>query len=197
MNRPALYGLGAVAALLAAYYVIPIAIAVASLGEICPYSPLGINLCGGTTTKTNANEPFLLTGVGVEETTIEESVATQTETQVLPGTIADPSAFKLCLRDGIRYEGTTPEGAEVCFTLSPDGKELIETAFSFVRKSDCPKFALGTTHSGFTGDLDPSGHVVNPDGFTATVRGATASGEFTDSDICPGKTFKWIARRKR
>jgi hypothetical protein len=166
MNRAALYGLGAVAGLVAAYWVIPIVIAVASLGEICPYSPAGINLCGSS-----------------------ENVTYTT----LTGPISLPATGPLCRRDGIRYTGTTPEGAQVCFTLTPDGKQLIETGYTFV-ESGCPNQAAGTFQSGATARLDPSGHVEEP-GFEATVRGATASGVLSDSRICPGKTFTWTARR--
>jgi hypothetical protein len=111
------------------------------------------------------------------------------------GATAKPSPSKLCKLDGIRYAGTTAQGAEVCLTLSPDGSELIETGFSFVAASGCPDEAAGTVHSDYPGTVEPSGRVVNPDGLTATIRGATASGVFADSQICPGKTFKWSARR--
>src|SRR5437867_4293696 len=41
----------------------------------------------------------------------------------------------VCKEDGIRYAGTTAQGAEVCLTVSRDGTELVETGFSFVRAS--------------------------------------------------------------
>ena len=44
--RYALFSLGAAVGLLAAYYALPVALGIASLGEICAYSPLGTNLCG-------------------------------------------------------------------------------------------------------------------------------------------------------
>jgi hypothetical protein len=47
MNRRvghAIGSLGAVVGLLAAYYALPLVLAVISLGEICAYSPLGTNL---------------------------------------------------------------------------------------------------------------------------------------------------------
>ena len=50
-------------------------------------------------------------------------------------TAAVHSGSKHCRRDGIRYSGTTAQGAEVCFTLTPDGSALIEAGFSFVRTS--------------------------------------------------------------
>jgi hypothetical protein len=52
MNRRAGYAmgsLGTVVGLLAAYYALPLVLAVISLGEICAYSPLGTNLCGPST----------------------------------------------------------------------------------------------------------------------------------------------------
>src|SRR6266480_5177846 len=105
MNRRVRYGigsLGAVVGLLAAYYALPLVLAVISLGEICAYSPLGTHLCGGST-----GPPPI--------PTIREVVA--------------------CKEDGIRYVGTTAQGAEVCLTISSNGKELVETGFSFVRAS--------------------------------------------------------------
>lgn len=96
---------------------------------------------------------------------------------------------------GIRYTGTTREGAEVCFTLDRNGGGLIEAGWSFVQASGCPDNAEGTTHSDYSGSVDASGHFENPDGFTGTVRGATALGEMQDATICPGKTFNWTARR--
>jgi len=72
---------------------------------------------------------------------------------------------------------------------------LVETAFTFVRASGCPNGALGTVHSDFPATVDPSGRVENRDGLTATIRVAKASGVFADSEICPGKTFKWTAHR--
>jgi hypothetical protein len=105
------------------------------------------------------------------------------------------SASKLCKRDGIRYVGATAEGAEVCFTLTPDGTELLETGFSFVPASGCPDGAEGTVNSDYRGSVDPSGHFENPDGLTATIRGPRAAGVFEDSAICKGKKFEWSAQR--
>lgn len=105
------------------------------------------------------------------------------------------SSETLCKRDGIRYAGTTAEGAEVCFTLTLDGRELVETGFSFVGASSCPDGAEGTVLSGYRGTIDPAGHFEIPEGLTATIYGVRASGVFEDSDICPGKKFEWSARR--
>jgi hypothetical protein len=178
MNRRVRYGLGTAAvvvALAASYYTLPIGISIISLGEICLYSPAGINLCPQDDTNT----------VDVPET------FDVTET----GTSTSPVAEELCTMSGVRYAGTTREGAEVCFTLSGDGVDLLESGWSFVQASGCPDQAEGTTHSDYPGSVDASGHFENPDGFSGTVRGATASGVFEDATICPGKTFNWTARR--
>jgi hypothetical protein len=106
------------------------------------------------------------------------------------------TASTICKRDGIRYAGTTAQGASVCFTLTPDGDRLVETGFSFVPASGCPNRGVGEVYSDFTGRVDASGSVRNPDGLTATIRGANASGVLEDPTICPGKKFRWSARRQ-
>ena len=172
MNRRVRYGLGAAAvvgALAASYYAIPIGVAIISLGEICPYSPAGINLCPQDDTNT----------VHVTET----------------GTPTKPVTEELCTMSGIRYAGATREGAKVCFTLTRDGGDLIEAGWSFVQASGCRDQAEGTTHSDYPGSVDASGHFENPDGFTGTVHGPTASGVSQDATICPGETFNWTAQR--
>src|SRR5438874_177784 len=120
MNRWVGHGmgsLGVIVGLLATYYALPLVLAVISLGEICAYSPLGTNLCGGPSGPPRVP-------------TIREVVA--------------------CKEDGIRYIGRTPERADVCLTVSSDGRELIETGFSFVRASGCPNGALGAVHGDST-----------------------------------------------
>ena len=109
---------------------------------------------------------------------------------------AKPAKAKLCKDSGIRYAGRTVQGAEVCFTLSPDGSALIETGFSFVGASGCAQDAEGTAYSDYPGTVEPSGRIVNPDGLTATIHGGRASGVFADSEICPGKKFTFTARRQ-
>ena len=42
----------------------------------------------------------------------------------MTGTTSKHSTSKLRKEDGIRYAGTTAQGAEVCFTLTPDGREF-------------------------------------------------------------------------
>jgi hypothetical protein len=121
------------------------------------------------------------------------SQGSSASTQTLPP--QSSSTSKLCKEDGIRFAGTTARGAKVCFTLTPDRRGLVESGWSFVRASGCPDQAEGTTYSSYPGTIDASGHFENPDGLTGTIRGATASGVFEDTTICPGKTFKWTARR--
>jgi hypothetical protein len=167
MNRRVRYGIGASSAgLLVAYYALPLFLAIISVGEICPYSPLGTNLCGTS--------------------------SSQSSSPLVPRTSPDPV---VCTEDGIRYSGTTAQGAEVCLTVSRDGRELVETGFSFVRASGCPYGAFGTVHSNVPAHIDPSGHVENTDGLTATIRGDRASGVLESSGTCPGKKFKWTAHR--
>jgi hypothetical protein len=108
-----------------------------------------------------------------------------------------PSASKLCKRNGIRYAGTTAQGAEVCFTLTPDGRALVESGFSFNRASGCPDEAEGTVYSDYPGSVGQSGRIENPDGLTATIRGAGASGVFADQTICKGKKFEFTAQRQQ
>lgn len=109
---------------------------------------------------------------------------------------SQPPETELCTKAGIRYAGTTPEGAEVCFTLTPDGTELLESGYSFVGASGCQDMAEGAIRSDYPGTVDSSGHFETPEGLTATIRGDEASGVFADSDICPGKEFSWSARRR-
>src|SRR3954464_1621112 len=134
MNRRVRYGigsLGVLVGLLAAYYALPLVLAVISLGEICAYSPLRTNFCGRSTGPPRVPA-------------IREVVA--------------------CKEDGIRYIGTTPEGAEVCLTVSSNGRELVETGFSFVRASGCPNGVLGAAHGDSPAAVDPSGHVESSNG---------------------------------
>lgn len=129
--------------------------------------------------------------VARELTAAEARRARPSETKQTPNL----SGSNLCETDGIHYAGATAQGAGVCLTLSANGRNLIETVFSFVQASGCPDRAAGTVRSDYPGALDPSGRIVNPDGLTATIQGDTASGVFSDSDICPGKKFKWSAQR--
>ena len=144
----------------AAYYALPVALAVISLGEICAYSPLGTNLCGSSKQSEKHRE------------------------------------LVACKEDGIRYVGTTPEGADVCFTVSSDGREVIETGLSLVRASACPSGELGGVYGNSPAIVDSFGHFFESDtGLRATIRGAEASGVFAAAEICAGKTFRWTARR--
>jgi hypothetical protein len=167
------YGVGAVLGLLAAYYVAPVALAIISLGEICAYSPAGTSLCKDVTPATK-DGPRLPTTFPV-------------------------AGGKLCRKAGIRYAGTTVQGAEVCFTLTPDRSKWVEIGFTFVRASGCPHkpgetSKTGTAYIDGPDVLTSPGRITVP-GFTATIRGRRASGMLEDSQVCGSKRFKWSARR--
>jgi Tol biopolymer transport system component len=106
------------------------------------------------------------------------------------------AAGKLCKKPGIRYAGTTPAGAEVCFTLTPNRSKWIEIGFRFVRASGCPQTTGTATGKAYYEGQVPLSHerIVLP-GFTAFIGRARASGTLKDSEICRGKTFRWSARR--
>jgi hypothetical protein len=168
-------GIGALAIsiMLAAYYATPLALAVISLGEICPYSPSGTSLCdkGGQST----------TG------TISAAERKRIERQF---------SGELCKKRGIRFTGKTADGAKVCFTLSHDGKQWLELGFTIVEASGCEADAGSiSSEASPPGTVDPSGHFTDSDGNTATIRGAMARGVFVNSEVCPGMTFAWTARR--
>ena len=178
MSRRVRNGVAIVAGLLMVLYGLPLLIAVISLGEICPYSPSGTNLCGRSPSGPT-QQPSAPTRQG----------------QPSP----EPVAVKLCKQPGIRYSGTTTEGAEVCFTLTPSLREWIEIGFKFVPASGCPRLAGATETTGtvyYEGEeaLTGPGRITIP-GFTATIRGARATGVLEDSKVCGIKMFKWTARR--
>jgi hypothetical protein len=162
-------GIGAsvVVGALVAYYAIPVFVVVISLGEICPYSPSGIGLC-------RQSAPTKLGPAAAAPRT--------------------PSALgKLCKKPGVRYAGTTPQGAEVCLTLTRDSSKWLEIGFRFVRASGCPR-TTGTTYYEGRVPLNGPGRIAVP-GFTAAIRGARAAGVLRDSEACGSKTFKWSAKR--
>ena len=155
---------------LAVYYALPVSLGIISLGEICLYSPAGINLC-------------------------ETSTVPTTIVDLPPGvrTSPEPAGAKLCRKRGIRYAGTTAEGGKVCFTLTPDRSKWVEIGFKFVGASGCG--VTGDYRSEGLHPLTGPGRITEP-GFTATIGGARASGVLENTTICPGKTFEWSARRQ-
>jgi len=178
MNRQVRYAIGIamIVGPLAAYYAIPLFLAVISLGELCPYSPSGTSLCARSTTSAQ---------------TVELPPSAQTF-------LDEPIEAKLCTKPGIRYAGTTAQGAEVCFTLTQDRRSWVEIGFRFDRASGCAHegadYATGKTY------VEGPGALTGPDritvgGFEATIRGAQASGVLADSEICGDKKFEWTARR--
>jgi hypothetical protein len=174
MKRRVRNGLAVVVGLLLVYYGTPVVLAIISLGEICAYSPAGIDLCGGSSSApTTSGSPTPEPIPSVEPTI----------------------AARLCKHPGVRYKGTTREGAEVCFTLTPDRSKWVEIGFRFVPASGCP-------HAGATGMsyYEGSEPLTTPErisvrGFTATIQGAQAEGVLEDSTVCGNKTFKWTAHR--
>ena len=179
MNRQVRYAIGIamIVGPLAAYYAIPLFLAVISLGELCPYSPSGTSLCARSTTSAQ---------------TVELPPSAQTF-------LDEPIEAKLCTKPGIRYAGTTAQGAEVCFTLTQDRSRWVEIGFRFDRASGCPHeagtdSATGKTYFEGPGTLTGPGRIT-VGGFTATIRGPQASGVLGDSEVCGSKTFEWNARR--
>lgn len=169
MNRRVGYGVAAVATGFTFYYAIPIGVAIISLGEICPYSPSGTSFC--------ADGP------------------SSADTIQLPAAVSSQlKTGKLCHEPGIRYAGTTAEGAKVCFTLSHDQSRWVEIGFRFVRISGCANSTTGSTYYAGPELLARPGRLRVHE-FTATIRGSRASGMLGDSEVCGAKRFAWIARR--
>jgi hypothetical protein len=106
----------------------------------------------------------------------------------------ETEASSLCELDGIRYVGATAEGAEVCFTLRPDGDAWREIAFAFVAESGCPNQGMGTARMEGPTPIDAPGRINTPN-FTATIDDETATGVLRDPDICGSKKFEWAASR--
>jgi Tol biopolymer transport system component len=106
-----------------------------------------------------------------------------------------PASESICKKPGVRYAGTTREGAEVCFTLTRDRRNWLEIGFRFSRASGCPR-TTGKTYYEGRAPVTGRGRIALP-GFTATIRGAQASGVLEDAEVCGHKTFTWSARRRR
>lgn len=139
------------------------------------------------------------TAAGGDGNTVKKCLsAAETTTLVLP-------KIGICKKPGIHYKGTTSEGVKVCFTLSPDGRKLIQDAWLFARNS--ASYCSGI-HPGQLDVSIVSNHSTRASGqhfddgtFSGTIRHAngsllsTTTGEFTDGYDCPGRTFKWTAYR--
>jgi hypothetical protein len=108
--------------------------AIISLGEIYPCSPSGTTMCARSSSAPASSIPSL------------------------PPKALEPGTAALCTKPGIRYAGATAEGAEVCFTLTPDRSKWVEIGFRFVRASGCPlKTGEGcTTGKTYLEGLSPS-----------------------------------------
>jgi hypothetical protein len=116
-----------------------------------------------------------------------------------------PPKIGLCKKPGIHYKGKSEEGVKVCFTLSPDGTELIQSGWIFVRRSGsgCSGIYPGRLRTAMLSNenTQTSGQHFDTGEFAGTIRDAkgsllsAATGEFSDPINCPGKTFKWSAQR--
>jgi hypothetical protein len=175
MKRRVGYGFAVLAGLSVVYYVIPFVVAVTSLGEICPYSPAGTTLC-------------------------ERSAAATTHIDLPPGiaTHLQSAGGELCSKPGIRYAGTTSEGAEVCFTLTRDHSAWAEIGFKFIRASGCAAGSSSATGQSYYEGPEP---LTDPRrivafSFAATIDGLRAAGTLGDPKVCGSKKFTWSARRK-
>jgi hypothetical protein len=123
------------------------------------------------------------------------------------GAADSPPPTSLCKYGGQRFVGTTSQGKDLCFTLSPKGKVMREYAYDY----------LDTCGSGMARALNPIAGVMpvartgafvqlGPGGFfKGTVRGKTASGTFRQHDAdtvigkgqlaCDTHLVHWTARR--
>jgi hypothetical protein len=100
----------------------------------------------------------------------------------------------LCKKPGVLYasDAFDTETLEICLTTSHDLSKLNEVGWRFGPASGCPE---ASTYVGRERALPGSGRIDEP-GFTATIRRARANGVLEDSEVCPGKSFKWTARRE-
>jgi hypothetical protein len=118
----------------------------------------------------------------------------------VPATTPEPTYQYQCREPGgIRYAGTTAEGAKVCFTLTRDRSAWVEIGYAFIPESGCGDSAERTTYLGPPPvPLDGAGRIdllIESGTFFATIQGAKASGTFSDGTICGSKRFEWHARR--
>ena len=165
----------AISGLVVVYYAAPFALAIASLGEICPYSPAATQFCANHVSSADYAEA----------------------TEAKPGTPLPSRPDKdtrLCKRRGIRYEGETAQGAKVCFTLAADRASWLEIGFTFDRASNCPGKVTGRKQVEGPERLVRPGVLASP-GFRATIHGAGATGNFRELQICGNRTFRWTARQ--
>lgn len=173
------YGLAVVAALGVVYYTAPLVVGIVSLGEICPYSPAGTTICAG------------------------DEAGPATGPNLPPGlqTVLDAQQGKaLCSMAGIRYAGTTEDGAEVCFTLTTDRRQWAEIGFKVDGFRSCPGALGAATTTGRTYYAGPQSLAgprrISFSDFTGTISGPRAAGVLGDRHVCASKTFKWTARRR-
>lgn len=118
-------------------------------------------------------------------------------------------ARKLCKSPGIRYIGSTDQGAPVCFTLTPDGKGLLEVDFYSTTRCDARDSStlVASEYEGVLPEVGGHGLVelklpiqigqreVAEFLFRGVVRGAAASGVIIN-ERCQSLTAKWTAHRR-
>jgi hypothetical protein len=165
----------AITGLLVVYYATPFALAIASLGEMCPYSPAGTRSCANHISSADYADA----------------------THARPGTPVPSDLDKdtrLCKKRGIRYKGETAQGAKVCFTLTANRASWLEIGFTFDRASKCPAHVTGRKQIEGPQRLSRPGLLTSA-GFRATIHGAGAVGVFSEPEICGNRTFRWTARQ--
>jgi hypothetical protein len=98
-----------------------------------------------------------------------------------------------CKKPGIRFAGTTAQGVQVCFTLSPDARTWLEIGYRFARTRGCPGPPASVYAPGpYEGGSDPARWIS--ENFTARIHSARASGVIKDPVFCGGKRFEWSAQ---
>jgi hypothetical protein len=118
-------------------------------------------------------------------------------------------ARELCKLPGIRYIGRTDQGGGVCFTLTPDGKGLLEVDFYSTTRCDARDSStlVASEYEGVLPEVGAHGLVVLKLPFQigqrevaeflfrGVVRGAAASGVLTN-ERCQSLRAKWTAHRQ-
>jgi hypothetical protein len=115
-----------------------------------------------------------------------------------------------CTSPGIHYVGTTDTNTAVCFTLTPDGKRLLEIGFG--ASTSCSgrssstlvdnKFEGVLPELGTHGRIDEVAGIPDKQGneaaaflFRGNITGAAASGVISNRGFCDSLKVRWTARR--
>jgi hypothetical protein len=143
-------------------------------------------------------KPFTAPPGALAPTTVTSSPVPppSTTTPVQPSTTSpssttspEPVDEAWCHLTGVRYVGTTEDGARVCVTLTSDRAAWLEVGYAFA----CPAAQAAENYVGAEGPIpfDESDR-FKVDGFSARIDGSNASGVFTD-DLCGSTRFRWTA----